>query len=245
MAPKPQGFVVYRGPSMLTGHNIVVIITGLRVASRNRKTGPMAQVFYLPEDVAPHEAVANGLDIAVCGNCPLASGNGCYVRVEESPLQVWRAYHRGSYPVLTGTAQVSRVMAQANHGSAVRLGAYGDPASAPLWVSHRLTMWAKKRTGYTHQWREAGQQTYTMASVHTEAERAEAKGLGYRTFRTADDGPTEGEIGCPATEEFGAKTTCKDCGLCDGSKGPNDKRRDIFAYLHGNGKGKALLAIGG
>tara|TARA_R110000824_G_scaffold346368_1_gene533165 strand:+ start:3006 stop:3233 length:228 start_codon:yes stop_codon:yes gene_type:complete len=75
-----------------------------------------------------------------------------------------------------------------------------------------------------------------MASVHTQAERLEAKGRGYRTFRiitaVGDHGLGRDEILCPASKEAGARTTCEKCNLCDGRKGDNDKRRDVAIVAH-------------
>ena len=91
-----------------------------------------------------------------------------------------------------------------------------------------------KGTGYTHQWREHALGARGMASVHTQAERREAKGKGYRTFRIISDGGEleRGEVLCPASKEAGARTTCERCNLCDGRKGDNDKRRDVAIVAH-------------
>ena len=246
---RPIGFVVWEGPGF-DGHPCAVIVTGLSGRSKNAKTGDMLQTWILRVDTPPHAAVREGLDVSVCGTCPLASGNGCYVRVEQAPLAVWKAYHAGRYPRLVGRSQVVRVLTLAARGRKLRVGSYGDPAVPPAWVWHALIQGtqAPKRTGYTHAWvspHEANLQQVCMASVHTADEAASAHALGYRTFRTGDDGPLPGEIVCPATPEGGEKTTCAECGLCDGSKGPNDRRKNIFAYLHGAKKSRALLAIGG
>ena len=40
---KPQGVVLYRGPSLLNGRRIVVVATGLCRMSKNPKTGNMVQ----------------------------------------------------------------------------------------------------------------------------------------------------------------------------------------------------------
>ncbi len=234
-----NGLVLWEGASPVDGAPVVVVLTGLKHRSKNTKTGDMLQTWILRTDMPPHDAVRSGADRSICGDCPLAAGDGCYVRTEQAPLGVWKAYHRGNY------AQVSRAEAvRLVAGRNLRVGAYGDPAMAPrLWAD--LTPGAVKRAGYTHQWRSADLQGVCMASVHTERERTEAKARGYRTFRTGESGPEAGEIVCPATAEGGEKTTCDRCGLCDGSTGPADARKDIYAYLHGSGKARALVAIGG
>lgn len=240
---KPNGYVIYDGPSRLTGDRVIVIVTGFARRSNNAKTGDMLQTWILRADTPPHDAVRSGDDAAVCGDCPLANGNGCYVRTEQAPLRVWKAWQKGRYPAPYAWTLRSFGLAT---GRKVRVGSYGDPAAVPGLVWDMLLNGSeRKRTGYTHQWRIANLQGVCMASVHTGEERAQAKAAGFRTFRTADDGPLPGEIICPATEEGGNKTTCAQCGLCNGSTGPDDSRKDIFAYLHGKKKGRALLAIGG
>ena len=44
---KPNGLVLYHGPSRINRREIVVIATGLRRKSRNRKTGKMVQIWIL------------------------------------------------------------------------------------------------------------------------------------------------------------------------------------------------------
>ena len=91
-------------------------------------------------------------------------------------------------------------------------------------------------TGYTHQWRRIGSALagLVMASVHTPEERTHARALGYRCFRVvrAVSDLLPGEILCPASTEAGARTTCERCTLCDGSRGPTDRRADIAIVAH-------------
>ena len=52
---KVNGFVFYRGPSMLNGKPIVAIATGIAKQSTNTKTGGgIIQTFILSEDGKPH-----------------------------------------------------------------------------------------------------------------------------------------------------------------------------------------------
>jgi hypothetical protein len=228
-----NGVTLYAGPSALDGSEIIVVLTGLRGRSANAKTGDMLQTWILLRDIPPHVAVREGRDAPICGDCPLGSGEGCYVRVEQAPLAVWKAWHRGNYPLAEGHETLGRKL---------RVGAYGDPAAVP-WIWSDLAGQASGNSGYTHQWRHTPVLAPDcMASVHTPEERLEAKLMGFRTFRTGADGPVPGEIICPATPEGGEKTNCDRCGLCAGSKRP---ARDVFAYLHGSKKKRALLAIGG
>lgn len=61
-----RGFVAYRGPSRLDGAPIVLIVT---LASLNTKTGAMAQAWVLRSDISPQEAIGDGRDRSVCGDC--------------------------------------------------------------------------------------------------------------------------------------------------------------------------------
>ena len=65
-----KGYELWRGPSRLDEKTeIVCIATCVGNMSQNPKTGDMMQVFYMPVDQNPWEAVKTGLDFSVCGNC--------------------------------------------------------------------------------------------------------------------------------------------------------------------------------
>jgi hypothetical protein len=84
---KPNGLVLYRGPSQLDGAPIIVVATGIAGASRNAKTGDLIQTWILREDISPTEAVKTGADASICGTCPHRGtisegkniGRSCYV----------------------------------------------------------------------------------------------------------------------------------------------------------------------
>ena len=144
----PNGFILYRGPSMLDGAPIVAIVTGCAGNSANVKTGAVLQTWIIRSDIEPLLALKTGADASVCGNCkhrPLLGG-ACYVRVHQAPLSVYRAFHRGVYPVATDLATIGA-------GRAVRVGSYGDPAAVPVAVWRALISQSTMHTGYTHQWR--------------------------------------------------------------------------------------------
>jgi len=65
---KPNGVIVYEGPSELDGEPIVVIVTGLR-KSDNTKTGDMLQLWILLQNKLPCDAAKQGLDSSICGDC--------------------------------------------------------------------------------------------------------------------------------------------------------------------------------
>lgn len=237
----PNGYILFEGPSELDGEPIVVIATGLKSKSSNRKTGGMVQTYILRQDVSPVEAVKSGQDSSICGDCPHRSAEGftgrtCYVNVGQGALVVWKAYKRGSYPVAVTTEDWGNMC-----GRPIRFGTYGDPAAAPLWIWESLASGASKITGYTHQWRvcDPDYAEYLMASADTPQDAAEAHSRGYRTFRVGyhrDDYKTPGEVLCPASEEAGKKLTCEQCGYCNGNM--TGTRGSVFIPIHGSNSGE-------
>jgi hypothetical protein len=231
--PTTDSRVIYEGPSQLDGAPIVVIATD---SSKNRKTGNMVQTWIMRTDLSPLEAIRNGTDTSVCGYCPHrpAANGSCYVVVPKAPLSVWGAYKRGRYPLAT-TPDERKAMGA---GRKVRLGAYGDPAAVPVNVWEELASEATGVTGYTHHWQEMDEtdkvrayQRICMASCDSPADRAAAKVLGWRTFRTrqADEPLEKGEIICPGGAEGGRKLTCETCGNCNGKN--DDRCNDVALVL--------------
>lgn len=227
----PNGCVFYEGPSLLNSEQVIAIATGIRGTSNNRKTGRMIQTWILHRDTKPSDALRSGEDVSVCGLCihrpALKPDAPCYVVVGQAPNAIWKAFHADKYPrleIIPGELPI-------------RFGSYGDPAAIPdpIWEKQRQAL----HTGYTHQWTHCdGQRTLSMASVDNEEEYWRAKERQWRTFRVMGRGevPLPSEILCPASEEAGLKTTCIECGLCDGSRavfeGTTDRRKDIAIYAH-------------
>ena len=238
---KPNGYTIWEGPSLLDGSPIVVIATGYRTGSTNRKTGSMIQTWILRADMEPHLAIKSGADSAICGACShrgaangeQAVGRSCYVLTHNAPLAVYRAWKRGVYPDVRSTAGTVQ-------GRVTRVGSYGDPAAVPAWIWETLLASSPSWTGYTHAWRTADMtlQQFCMASVDSPAERTEAKAAGWRTFHVAPKGtpPGDREIVCPASDEGGHATTCDHCKLCQGtSRGRWDRVKDVVIQAHGAG----------
>jgi hypothetical protein len=48
-----NGFIFYRGPSMLDGSPIIAVATGTARGSRNGKTGAEVQTWILRDDMSP------------------------------------------------------------------------------------------------------------------------------------------------------------------------------------------------
>lgn len=234
MDKKPSGYVVYSGPSAIDGSPIVVIVTGIKQASRNTKTGAMLQSYILRADMHPIEAVRSGADVSICGTCKhrgdgTGKGRSCYVTLAHGPAWVWRSWQRGAYEVMNPAA-AGMLLA----GRMIRLGTYGDPAAAPLEVWQKLVAFAEGWTGYTHRSAELGGewQQLLMASADTLDEAKAAQDAGWRTFRVGA-GTVYGEVRCPASAEAGRKTVCADCRACMGLAGK--ARASIVIAPHGTG----------
>ena len=89
---KPNGVIVYEGPSELDGEPIVVIITGLK-RTTNRKTGTMLSSWILLQNIQPYDAANQGLDISICGNCkhltwePVTLISGIVLTMSTKPIK--------------------------------------------------------------------------------------------------------------------------------------------------------------
>lgn len=249
MAKQPNGYIIYEGPSQLDGQPIVVIATGFAKSSGNVKTGAMIQTWIVRADMAPTDAAHAGADASICGDCPHRgtvengrnTGRTCYVTLFQAPRSVYAAYQRGVYPHAS-LGELRRLGA----GRFVRLGSYGDPVAAPIFVWSALTREAAGWTGYTHQWRNLGGlrdrwQGLLMASCDSAIDRDEAMLAGWRCFRvmgSVAERDRKREVICPASAEAGFKTTCHDCRACAGTSA---KARASIAIVAHGAAGKRLL----
>ena len=235
-----NGLVLWRGRSLLDNEPIVAIATGFVKRSQNSKTGPMVQIWIMHAALNPQlAATQSGQDRAVCGDCkfrmnPITGERECYVALWQAPRSVFDCFRNGDYAELdwTDPDQAMRDLIRWFAGQITRLGAYGDPSMIPAWLWHHVASASAGWTGYTHQWahRHArirdnarAMQGLLMASVDSVAERERAVADGWRTFRVRGKnelGATlAGEATCPASKEFGHKTSCFDCRACSGWQG--------------------------
>lgn len=233
-----HSFTVWQGPSLLDGKPIALLATRAGGAKHaNKKTGGMLQTYIIRTDLSPVEAIQQGQDGSVCGTCLHSSkGNGglgtCYVRVDTGPLQVYRAFRRGNYPLISLAESQNEA-----RGQKVRLGTYGDPSAIPAIVWHTFLAGVAGQTGYTHDWkseRSAYLKAYVMASCDTLEEYQEATADGWRAFYVVPKGHplhVEGAFLCPASEEGGKKLTCVECLACDGTG--HGRRASVFIPVHG------------
>lgn len=246
--PKAKSSIIYQGPSLIDNQPIIVVAI---IGSGNIKTGAMVQSHILRADINPLEASKTGQDASICGECihrgkptnnPLkkvSEGRTCYVNLGQGPLQVYKAYKKGNYPVAT-PEQIQYIGA----GRMIRLGTYGDPAAVPATIWDNLLKHAEGHTGYTHQHnaKQAPDYTRMMYSADNSQDAKQAHSKGYRTFRVipVQDYATQGkasilsnEILCPASKENDKGITCIDCKLCTGS---TTKAKSIAIVAHGTSR---------
>lgn len=221
----PNGYVFYEDDKR------ICIITGFSRWSENEKTGPMLQSWMLVKEVNPVRAMSEGLDELVCYNCALRGINGkdslCYVNKATAPYQVWMAWKRGEYPMLTDYTLFT--------GRTLRLGAYGEPVVVPLEEWNKVLPHCSGWTGYTHQYREHPEfKPILMASCDSAEEQINAAAMGWRTFRVKREWQPRFSDGvvCPASEEGGKRTNCHNCQLCNGA----GKAKNVVIDSHGRMK---------
>lgn len=234
-----NGAVLWEGETCLPGETgrVAAVITGMgEFPSKNKKTGPMAQVWYIPIDQGPliglGGAVLGGRDRAVCGTCKHrpSEGGACYVGIPRGPQRVWYAYQQGRYP----RPSIEEIC-EALRGKAIRFGAYGEPPSIPLGVYQQLLPVLGSWQGYTHVWPQLDVASwgFLMASTDTRKETLTAQAAGWRTFRTrlAGEPLMPSERVCPAAEEAGHALTCLACRQCDGNaRGARRPHRVIIVH---------------
>ena len=244
MANKPNGIVVYHGPSMLNPS--VQIVSIITFKTTNSKTGEMHQQWILVDDgLNPVEAVMQRMDGAICGGCTHRMRwnaelqrwvRSCYVQEGQAPLNIYRTFKRGGYPVWDGVSPIPQIV------DPIRFGAYGDPAGVPEEVQRKLVaMSPPGYTGYTHQWKSKKFRwalDVFQASID-EIEELEHPALANAgTYRVMPVGGSllPGEIYCPSDKEKGV--TCSNCGMCNGSG------RRIAIEAHGSGKNYVQIKKG-
>ena len=247
---KPKGYIIDKGLSPIDGKPYVVILT---VKSTNRKTGNMAQVFIMRDDLNPVEAINTGDDYTICGNCPhrrklvwdakrkrFKWQRSCYVNVGQGPNSVWKAYKRGVYMELSyvGSKELPsngsfyseiESIVQGRH---IRWGTYGDPSIINQQVVNLFNSYAVGHTGYTHQWRQDFAQPFKgvfQASCDGFNDYMVASDHGWKCFVVVSKTATPDYAKqCPATVT-NSQAQCITCSLCDGAK------RDVYVNAHGSG----------
>ena len=239
---KPIGIILWEGKSLYDGENIMMIATGVFRKSKNSKTGDMIQTYILRKDISPLLARRLGEDKSYCTECKLKENSICYVNLCHGPMNIFKAYHNGSYKHF----EEKDIKYFKNRD--IRLGSFGDPGVIPFEVIEYFCEEVKTVTGYTHFWKNCDQRLkyYCMASVDSikgyTKEYNEARKLGWRTFRVRENEDnllTENEIICTASKESKNETFCYKCGLCSGLSSKSTK--DISIILHGDSENMGSL----
>lgn len=192
--------ILYHGPSMIDGAEIVAIATE---SSANSKTGAMAQVWILRADVPPQAASRDGRDVSICGDCPHrfnpATGKrirlGAYGDPAAVPAHVWEQLLEDSDGRTGYTHQ----------------WAHRDPLVRANAAALRPYVMASADSIADHQ-------------------RATAAGWRTFRVRTASSPLLERERVCPASTEAGARTECAACRACSGTAGRGHSNITIIAH---------------
>ena len=253
-AAKPNGAILYRGPSTIDGAPIVVVVTGLATSSSNAKTGAMLQTWIIRSDVDPLAADRQGLDASICGTCPHRQQKDgkrtCYVTLHQAPLSVYRAYTRGVYA--DADPLLRERIRQGGYGP-LRIGSYGDPGAVPLSVWEGVCDPSRRQhTGYTHRWQTRPDlKPYVMASADTPMDLLQATAAGWRCFTVRSDmgkalqraNPTVRTVQCPSDPTLATHRPCADCRLCAGSDRPG---ASVWISAHGPSRravGRSLAVL--
>ena len=245
------GLLLYRGPSMIDGSDIAVILT---FKPGNPKLGGMAQTWIIRADIDPITASRNGDDSSICGDCAFkgipdpgkptgwAKARGCYVNLLFRPLPLFKALRDGKL-LPCSPREAGELLRQL--GIPFRAGAYGDPVAAPEYVHRPLIASVPGHTAYSHQWRNMALPRWSMASADNLPMARDAWSRGYRTFRVIGDVSEldAKEILCPASEEAGKRTTCAECKLCAGTYSKSPKSIAIVAHGGGGSKQAAKRIV--
>ena len=177
------------------------------------------------------------------GESTLNIERACYVRTEQAPTVIFKAYAAGSYPNVA-----PEVAADMVKGGELRIGAYGDSAALPIRAVRPLADAAEILTNYTHApgyspGRAKRLAPFTMASADSPGQALAYQEQGFRTFRVSPnhtqraDGTRlvadllPGEYQCPKTLD--KRVTCIACGICDGTR--RGIAANIAAPAHGRG----------
>jgi hypothetical protein len=127
-------YVLWRGNSAHNGEPIRLVASNIVTASQNPKTGPMVQLWILPDSTESLSAIVKrGDDESICGNCHLRPFIAkqkkrkvfCYVRVYQAPNSV----HRSTHDKPTEWKAGWKAIAQSRRR--VRVGAHGGIDALP------------------------------------------------------------------------------------------------------------------
>lgn len=214
---KPLGLILYDGPSLINGKRIIMIATGFKRKSRNKKTGDMIMTWILCADKDPMAANRCGDDVAVCSSCKHRHFRSCYVNLAHGPHHVYKAWLDGAYTEMDSNDPFIKELFSERY---LRVGSYGEPTAVPADIWKNLSSYSLGFCGYTHRWKTCSTdyRDFCMASCDTEEEVLNALVRNWRPFYVCqdDDKMLPRFFSCPASKEAGRKTTCQSCGACQG-----------------------------
>ena len=219
--------ILFKDKSNYTGKEVVSTIT---YTSTNIKTGNIPQITFLPVASKPTDAIKNGEDESVCGNCRLRPINHKDTPMEDKPCYVNCGYGPNAIHKTLDKIEIHKV--KTGQYEIGRIGAWGGCDSIPKDSVLKIRSMFKKVLNYTHDWENEKSnylKAFTMASVHNLKDKIKANKLGFRTFRTVKNGDVKiekDEIYCP---NFTKGIQCKACGLCGGSE---IKAKNIVIPIH-------------
>lgn len=237
-------YVLWHGPSALTGEHIMVLASCTRRPSENDKTGDMVQIAILPVDVAPIAAWHGAAIRSICPEaCPHRSDKAgdCYVNWAKL-RRMWEI----------GRTKLDSTPPPAGFwkGAIVRLGMAGDPAAVPFHVWETIASEAKGWTGYTADWRRLSDEAMInrdsqwsrlfMASCSSVSDILRARSRGWRVYASSLSSSIDsvfedaGLVECLATSHG---VSCAACRGCDGTA-KGSKRKGYYIPLHGAVGGK-------
>jgi hypothetical protein len=249
---KPSGYIIYQ-------NKVIVVIMIIR--SSNKKTGNMVQTYIIRKDVNPLEALKNGKDKAICGDCihrgrfiknektgKIEWKRTCYVNVGQGVLQVYKSYIKGNYPKYNPHKHDVRLLDKNGNKRMIRLGTYGDPAFVPLRVWEYFLPKFDGKTGYTHQWGKSwidpNFKNIVMASCDSKSNVNDSNAIGYRSFIVVPHDEKIAKINdmnainC-LSDSIGRK--CEECGLCNGNE--KNKGKNVYINAHGSSKRFVLSLV--
>lgn len=221
-----RGVVLGRYRSAYDGAPCVAVA----ILRGNRKTGPMVQVWFIPEDGNFGSVRAGGMGpmVGQASVCPAACvhrpdnvrarrargivTDGCYVL----PSSVWAVRDGLSRGIYRTDVSVRALVSWANvNDVGIRIGAWGDVGSVP--AGHPMLpefARARFRTGYSHSWAvRPDLRGLVMASVDSPGAASRARAAGWGLFYS---GRTPIDFGQVCLTERDPDATCVGCWECDG-----------------------------
>lgn len=213
---------------LVTGLNGQAVLANFQVGTTNSKTGDGVQIYLVPYDWV--ETGRIGDDAAVCGDCPFAGGNGCYVRKGTASWGLHSKVRSLHQRLIKGKLIINEPEEVIGicRDRFVRFGAYGETVLLGESLIRKITEVCDGWTGYTHQIKRfPWASKYFMVS-------SEGNLLGgdYREFLVIPKGSDriKGMTLCPASKEAGRKLTCNNCLLCQGTS--SEAKKSIYIFQH-------------